>query len=64
MSPDPSSEFEKAANQPRTGFASEILAFLKETRKWWLLPIIIIFVLFGLFVLFGSSAAPFIYTLF
>jgi hypothetical protein len=40
--------------------------FLKERKKWWLLPIILVFLLFSvLIVLVGSSAiAPFIYTLF
>jgi hypothetical protein len=44
----------------------EILQFLRERKKLWLLPIIIIMaVLGGLLVLVqGSAVAPFIYTLF
>ncbi|MDJ0712152.1 MAG: DUF5989 family protein [Woeseiaceae bacterium] len=44
----------------------EILHFLRERKKLWLLPIIIIMaVLGGLLVLVqGSAVAPFIYTLF
>jgi hypothetical protein len=44
----------------------EILQFLRERKKLWLLPIIIIMaVLGGLLVLAqGSAVAPFIYTLF
>lgn len=40
--------------------------FLKERKKWWLLPMIIVLALVGvLIVLAGSSSlAPFIYTLF
>jgi hypothetical protein len=40
--------------------------FLKERKKWWLLPVILTFLLVGvLIVLAGTSAiAPFIYTLF
>jgi competence protein ComGC len=40
--------------------------FLKERKKWWLLPMVIVLLLFGsLIVLTGSSAiAPFIYALF
>jgi hypothetical protein len=44
----------------------ETLALLRERKKWWLLPILILLLVFGvLVVLAGSSAiAPFIYTLF
>ena len=44
----------------------EFFQFLKEEKKYWLAPIIIIFVLFGLLIVFsqGSAVAPFIYTLF
>ena len=45
---------------------SEFLQFLKEEKKYWLAPIIIVFVLFGLLIVFSQSSAvaPFIYTLF
>jgi len=43
----------------------EFLAFLKHNKKWWLLPIIIVFALFALLMVLGTtSAAPFIYTIF
>jgi hypothetical protein len=44
----------------------EFFQFLKEEKKYWLAPIIIIFVLFGLLIVFSQSSAvaPFIYTLF
>ncbi len=47
-------------------FVIELWAFLRERKKFWLLPIIAILVLFsGLLVLTqGSAVAPFIYTLF
>jgi hypothetical protein len=40
--------------------------FLKERKKWWLLPMIVVLALVGmLIVLAGSSSmAPFLYTLF
>jgi hypothetical protein len=40
--------------------------FLRVRKKYWLLPIAIIFVLLGLLLVSakGSVAAPFIYTLF
>jgi hypothetical protein len=44
----------------------ELWAFLRERKKFWLLPIIAILVLFGSLVVLtqGSALAPFIYTLF
>jgi hypothetical protein len=40
--------------------------FLKERRKYWLIPIIIVLVLFGGLIVLsqGSAIAPFIYTMF
>ena len=48
------------------GLTRELWSFLKVRKKWWLLPIIMILLLFGmLFVLVqGSVLAPFIYTIF
>ncbi len=45
---------------------SEMWAFMKVRKKWWLLPIIIVMVLVGLLLIFaqGSVLAPFIYTIF
>jgi hypothetical protein len=47
-------------------FVKEFWAFLRTRKKYWLLPILIVMLLFGvLLVLAQSSAvAPFIYTLF
>ena len=47
-------------------FLKEFLTFLRQRKKYWILPIIIMTVLIGsLLVLAQSSAiAPFIYTLF
>lgn len=43
----------------------ELWAFLRIRKKWWLLPMIIIIILFGLMLIFAQSSAlsPFIYTL-
>jgi hypothetical protein len=63
----PESEvFEKAASEGRdVGFVGELWGFLKSTKKWWLLPIVAVIVLFGLLIfLSGTGVAPFIYTLF
>jgi hypothetical protein len=47
-------------------FALELWAFMRERKKFWLLPIVIILVLFGGLIVMtqGSAVAPFIYTLF
>ncbi len=44
----------------------EFWQFLKQEKKYWLMPIVIVFVLFGLLIVFSktSAVAPFIYTLF
>jgi hypothetical protein len=45
---------------------SEFLQFLRAEKKYWLVPIVVVFVLFGLLIVFSQSSAiaPFIYTLF
>ena len=45
---------------------SEIWAFLRVRKKWWLAPIVIVLMLLGALIVFteGSTIAPFIYTLF
>jgi hypothetical protein len=47
-------------------FAMELWMFMRERKKFWLLPIILVLVLFGGLVVMtqGSAIAPFIYTLF
>ena len=59
-------EFEKAAvDQGRIGLLAELWGFLKENRKWWLLPILAVLLALSLLTLLaGTGAAPFIYTLF
>ena len=47
------------------GFFQEVVEFLRENKKWWLVPIVVVVVLLGVLIaLAGTSAAPFIYTLF
>ncbi|MCO5052751.1 MAG: DUF5989 family protein [Verrucomicrobiae bacterium] len=39
--------------------------FLRHNKKWWLIPILVVFLIFGLLILLaGTGVAPFIYTLF
>ena len=44
----------------------EFCEFLKERKKYWLLPVIIVLALFGALIVLsqGSAVAPFIYTIF
>lgn len=49
----------------RRSMLREFAGYLGENKKWWLAPILIVFALLAvLVVLGGTSAAPFIYTLF
>ena len=47
-------------------FVREFWEFLRERKKYWLLPIIIVLALFGILIVLsqGSAVAPFIYTIF
>jgi hypothetical protein len=47
-------------------FVIELWAFLKERKKFWLLPLITVLLLFSILIVLtqGSAVAPFIYTLF
>jgi hypothetical protein len=51
------------ANQSLIG---EFWEFLKFRKRYWLLPIVIVLVLFGALIVFSESSAvaPFIYALF
>jgi hypothetical protein len=44
----------------------ELLQLLREEKNYWLVPIVVVFALFGLLIVFAqtSAVAPFIYTLF
>ena len=47
-------------------FIKEFWEFLRERKKYWLLPIIIVLGFFGILIVLsqGSAVAPFIYTIF
>lgn len=47
-------------------FMLELWAFMKERKKFWLLPIFVVLLMFGALIVLtqGSAVAPFIYTLF
>jgi hypothetical protein len=47
-------------------FLMEFWAFLRERKKYWLVPILLVLMVFGGLIVLtqGSAIAPFIYTLF
>lgn len=65
MTEKDSDRFERLAQEKRSSLVVEFWQFLKHNKKWWLLPIVVVLLLLGLVVLLaGTSAAPFIYTIF
>jgi hypothetical protein len=57
--------FEVDATSRDAGLVREFAEFLRENKKWWLIPLVGALLLVGLLsVLATSGAAPFIYTLF
>jgi hypothetical protein len=47
-------------------FLQDLWQFMRQRKKFWLAPIILVMVLLGALLIFaqGSAVAPFIYTLF
>lgn len=48
-----------------TGLIGQFFVLLWKQKLWWLIPLVVILILFGLFLVFTSvsGVAPFIYTL-
>jgi hypothetical protein len=58
-------EFEAEAGKSQVGVVAEFWAFLRDNRKWWLVPMLVVLLLLGLLVVLGATPlAPFIYTMF
>jgi len=47
-------------------FVKEMWSFLRQRKKFWLLPLLLVMALLGVLIVLaqGSAVAPFIYTLF
>lgn len=47
-------------------FLSDLWRFLKERKKFWLVPMIVVLLLLGVLIVIGGSSAiaPFIYSIF
>jgi len=50
----------------KLGIFRELLVFLWQRKLWWMIPMVVVLILFGLLLIFtqSSAVAPFIYTLF
>ncbi len=56
---------DQAEDDSEPGIVAEFYEFLKECRKWWLVPILVLLLILGAMVALAlSGAAPFIYPLF
>ena len=66
MAEAPRDDFERvAAEETGESLIAEFWGFLRENKRWWLLPIVAVLLIMGLLIfLSGTAAAPFIYTLF
>jgi hypothetical protein len=61
----PDKSLEELNEEPVLPLHKEFFLFLKENKKWWLIPILLVLALMGVLVaLSGSAVAPFIYPLF
>jgi hypothetical protein len=59
------SDFAELARGPRRSVWLDVWQLLREHKKWWLTPIVLMMLALGWLALFaGGSAAPFLYTLF
>ena len=57
--------FATQANEAPPGFIQEVWYLLVSGRRWWLVPIVVGLLVYGLLIVLSSTgAAPFIYTLF
>lgn len=50
----------------KLALANEVWLFMRQNKKYWLLPIVIVLVLMGALLIFAQSSAlaPFIYSIF
>jgi uncharacterized protein DUF5989 len=65
MAEEPNRSFENMAQEKSAGMVREIWGMLMQNKKFWMIPIFIVLLLFGVLLILGSTgAAPFIYTLF
>ena len=61
----PSSAVEEADEEGPGSIFSEFVYFIRTNKKWWLIPLIAIFLLLGLLIVLAGNpiTSPFIYSL-
>jgi ABC-type microcin C transport system permease subunit YejE len=65
MSKEKKTTFEAAGAEKEASLLRELVRMMKNNKKYWLMPLVLFLLLFGILVILGSSvAAPFIYTIF
>ena len=58
-------DLESLSRAGKQGFVSELFGLLRDNKKWWLTPSLVVLVLVAILVILGGTgAAPFIYTVF
>lgn len=65
MSAERKNQFEEAGRQKDQSLLGEFVQMLKENKKYWLIPFLVVLLGFALLLaLAPTAAAPFIYSLF
>ena len=65
MNKEKKTTFEAADAEEEASLLPQLLRMMKSTRRYWLMPLVLFLLLFGILVILGSSvAAPFIYSIF
>jgi hypothetical protein len=60
----PESEHEAVPEAENLSIVQEFVLFLRENKKWWLIPIIVMVLIIGALLIFGAGPlSPFLYTL-
>jgi hypothetical protein len=61
---DPSDDKDRLDDLEDIGIVAEFWEFIKDNKKFFLIPILLVLLLIGVLIVLGSTgAAPFIYTL-
>jgi hypothetical protein len=62
---DAESDLARQASENPPSLVRELLQYVRARKRWWLVPILIVLLLVGLFVVLGGTAlGPFLYPLF
>jgi len=65
MSEQKKSAFEQAGSKTEGSLFGELMAMMRQNKKYWLIPLVVLLLIFGVLLVLGTTAAaPFIYTLF